>query len=139
MRRIVAVLEASLKTVRGATLDTRVERARKSKSVDVYLSEVHPGVRRYQFSVLSKEQVEGRGAHKGYIKMLPNGECEVSCTCKDHQFRWERALKDVDSARIIFSNGEKALRTNPANIHGLCKHVYTASIRIPELESRKEQ
>lgn len=71
------------------------------------------------------------------MKLKDDGQCDVSCTCKDFKYRWERALADKGSAKIIRSNGERALKTNPNDVASLCKHVYSASTRLLSHEVRR--
>ena len=83
--------------------------------------------------------------HKGYIKFLhpkknkPREEwdIEASCDCRDFLYRWEVANHKVGAAKIIFSNGEDPVKTNPSERPGLCKHLlalggYVGGMRFRE-------
>lgn len=70
-------------------------------------------------------EYEGRG---------PATKVLVTCSCPDHKYRWEYALTAKQGSKILYSNGERPVVTNPALRLGCCGHVFKL---ITELQHRK--
>lgn len=62
-------------------------------------------------------------------------EVLVTCSCPDHKYRWEVALTRAGGSKILYSNGERPVQTNPSMLPGCCGHVFKL---ITELQSKKK-
>lgn len=66
-------------------------------------------------------------------KALPIINCKrvlVQCSCENFTYLWEYANWKNGCSKIIYSNGEPAGMTNPANAPGLCKHLVKLADKI---------
>lgn len=124
-----AMNEATLRHIRNSTVPPRQRRARYCKVFRMSERHLKRG-RQYFFRVRSQEFTE-RKVHRCNIIMDTTGDAVVTCGCKDFKYRWERALVDDNSARVIHSNGNRAIHTNPESIPGICKHLFAASKYVP--------
>ena len=65
--------------------------------------------------------VIGNSAPNAKICEQPTVFC--SCDCDDWKFRWEYAVALRGGTRILYSNGEHPVMTNPQLSPGCCKHI----------------
>lgn len=81
---------------------------------------------------MSKLTCESRTKGETYITEIDflepgNGDkVKLSCNCSDFVFRWEFALYIHGGADIRYGDGSSALKTNPSNTPGCCKHLIAA-------------
>lgn len=54
----------------------------------------------------------------------------VSCPCENYTFTWEYANAAHGCSRIVYSNGEPPVMTNPNLAPGLCKHLAALSFNM---------
>ena len=54
----------------------------------------------------------------------------VSCSCENAVFMWEYANAAHGAGRLIYSNGEPPVVTNPGLAPGLCKHLAALAMHI---------
>ena len=92
------------------------------------------------YTVNSVEKVDDGG--KVYDMMVAGDHSFIANgvavhNCKDFLYRFEVANHKVGAAKIIFSNGEDPVKTNPSERPGLCKHLlalggYVGGMRFRE-------
>jgi len=77
--------------------------------------------RQYIIPLMAKKDKSGK-----IFNLNPNinSAVIVHCDCNNFKFQWEYVLNINDAARVINSNGNPAIVTNPNNIAGFCKHLH---------------
>lgn len=70
-------------------------------------------------------EYEGRG---------PSTKVLVTCSCPDHLYRWEVALTHKGGSKIMHSNGERPIKTNPSMRPGCCGHVFKLITELQKLK-----
>lgn len=64
------------------------------------------------------------GYDKANPKLSTQKKVLVSCNCGNYTFTWEYANWTWGASKIVYSNGDPATTTNPANRPGTCKHLW---------------
>jgi hypothetical protein len=85
-----------------------------------------------------------RRVHDAYIIGLDDDENKpvnrhrkilVQCSCENFVYVWEYANATVGASRLIYSNGERPVFTNPNLAYGLCKHLVALAKIIMEKDA----
>lgn len=85
-----------------------------------------------------------RRVHDAYIIGLDDNEHTpvnrhrkvlVQCSCESFVYVWEYANATVGASRLIYSNGERPVFTNPNLAYGLCKHLVALAKIIMEKDA----
>jgi hypothetical protein len=70
------------------------------------------------------------GKNKDEDSLAKQSQVIVSCACENYMYYWEYSNFKNGCSRIIYSNGQPALITNPSNHPALCKHLYTLAVQV---------
>lgn len=100
------------------------------KAVSITNDPWRPGkvIRKHKTFIIGADQDEEGNPSKKPVNK--HKKVIVSCDCENYVFMWEYANAAHGASRIVYSNGEPPIVTNPGLAPGLCKHLVAVATNI---------
>lgn len=117
----------------------------EARSVEVkYTATKRPAVRGKMVTIDPHRTGRVRRVHESYIVGMDEDTSKpvnrhrkvlVQCTCENFVYVFEYANATVGASRLIYSNGEPPVFTNPQLLFGCCKHIIALAKIIIEKDT----